>query len=131
MSAPESLRVPSAWQRAAHWINRKIGAGRSEVQEPSTEDGATEKGTLAVLPFTNLSGDPEFDFYEFALADTLITELARLPSIIVRPSAAILNYSTADYDPCQAGRELKVLNVLSANFLRHGSRMMSRRSFLK
>ena len=120
MSAPESLRVPSAWQRAAHWINQKIGVG---VQEPPIEDQAAEKGTLAILPFTNLSGDPDYDFYEFALADTVITELARLPSIIVRPSAAMMNYRAADYDPCQAGRELKVLNVLSANFLRHGSRM--------
>ena len=37
-----------------------------------------EKKSLAILPFRNLSNDPASTFYEFSLADAVITELARV-----------------------------------------------------
>ncbi|HKP38396.1 MAG TPA: protein kinase [Pyrinomonadaceae bacterium] len=128
MSTPEFHGLPSALQRAARWINRiavgKINApSDEELHESPVEDQSADKETLAILPFQNLSGDPDDNFYEFALADAVITELAGVASIIVRPSAAIMNYKAAVFDPLQAGRELKVAKVLSANFLRHANRM--------
>lgn len=49
----------------------------------------SEKKSVAILPFQNLSGDAASSFYEFALADAVITELAQIRSIIVRPSSVI------------------------------------------
>ena len=83
----------------------------------------SEKKSVAILPFTNLSGDPESNFYEFALADAVITELAQLRSLIVRPSSVIVKYQGSDVDPRQAGRELRVHAVLSAGFLRSGEKL--------
>ena len=129
MSAPQFHRVPTTLQRAVNWIKGQIGSDETdtttieEALQSAAEDQTADKGTLAILPFRNLSGDPDYDFYEFALADTVITELSQLPSIIVRPSAAMMNYQAGDNDPFQVGRELKVANVLSASFLRHESRM--------
>ena len=83
----------------------------------------SEKKSVAILPFSNLSGDPESNFYEFALADAVITELAQLRSLIVRPSSVIVKYQGSDVDPRQAGRELRVHAVLSAGFLRSGEKL--------
>jgi serine/threonine-protein kinase len=85
--------------------------------------GGAEKKSVAILPFKNLSGDADSNFYEFSLADAVITELAGLRSLIVRPSSVIAKYQGADFDPRDAGRELKVHAVLSAGFIRSGERM--------
>ncbi|MBP9110366.1 MAG: tetratricopeptide repeat protein, partial [Pyrinomonadaceae bacterium] len=62
-------------------------------------------------------------FYEFALADSVITELAQIRSIIVRPSSVIAKYQGKDIDPREAGRQLRVHAVLSAGFLRVGEKL--------
>ncbi len=83
----------------------------------------TEKKSVAILPFQNLSQDPASSFYEFALADAVITELAQIRSIIVRPSSVIAKYHGKEIDPREAGKELRVHAVLSAGFLRAGEKL--------
>ncbi len=83
----------------------------------------TEKKSVAILPFKNLSGDAASNFYEFALADSVITELAQIRSIIVRPSSVIAKYQGKDIDPREAGKELRVHAVLSAGFIRSGEKL--------
>jgi serine/threonine protein kinase len=83
----------------------------------------SEKKSVAILPFTNLSKEPSANFYEFALADAVITELAQLRSLIVRPSSVIAKYQGNEVDPREAGRELRVHAVLSAGFLRSGDKL--------
>lgn len=91
--------------------------------EVSMTATGTEKKSVAILPFNNLGGDGESNFYEFALADAVITELAQIRSIIVRPSSVIAKYQGKDIDPREAGKELRVHAVLSAGFLRSGERL--------
>ena len=76
--------------------------------------------SIAILPFRNMASDPQVAFYEFSLADAVITELARNRSLIVRPSSMIVKYQGKDVDPREVGKELNVSAVLSANFLRAG-----------
>ncbi len=83
----------------------------------------TEKKSVAILPFQNLSQDPASSFYEFALADAVITELAQIRSIIVRPSSVIAKYQGKEVDPREAGKELRVHAVLSAGFIRAGEKL--------
>ena len=82
-----------------------------------------EASSVAILPFRNLTKDSAVQFYEFALADAVITELVRLRSLVVRPSSAIARYLDHTKDPLEAGRELKVDAILTASFLHAGSRV--------
>src|SRR5258707_202686 len=59
----------------------------------------------------------------FSLADAVIPELARVRSLVVRPSSEIVKYQGIQVDPRQAGREMSVAAVLSAGFLRAGDRI--------
>jgi TolB-like protein len=72
------------------------------------------------MPFKNLGNDPETAFYEFSLADAVITELARVRSLVVRPSSVIVKYQGKQFDPGDVGRELSVDAILTASFLRAG-----------
>jgi serine/threonine protein kinase/tetratricopeptide (TPR) repeat protein len=84
--------------------------------------GTETKTTLAVLPFSNLTGDPGASFYEFSLADGIITELAQLRSLVVRPSAYIAPYVGQRVDPREAGEALAAQLVLTGGFARAGER---------
>ncbi len=100
------------------------GQTSQDVHEtPMTSVGDQEKKSVAILPFKNLSKDPDSSFYEFSLADAVITELAQLKSLVVRPSSVIVKYQATERDPRDAGRELNVNAVLTAGFLRAGDRI--------
>ena len=108
-SQPDTARTP----HTSHDINLT----------PVTSVGEREeKKSIAILPFRNLSNDPASNFYEFSLADAVITELAHLRSLIVRPSSVIAKYQGQQVDPREAGRELNVRAVLSAGFMHVGER---------
>ena len=119
-----------SWLRAVSGSEQKTTAQRMprSTSEPSqdtpvTSIGDRERKSVAILPFKNVSNDPDAGFYEFSLADAVITELARVRSLIVRPSSEIVKYQGIQIDPRQAGREMSVGAVLSAGFLRAGQRI--------
>jgi eukaryotic-like serine/threonine-protein kinase len=125
----------SAVKRVLNWFTGKsvpessTGPGSRTASQPSAAPDismtatGTEKKSVAILPFQNLGQDSDSSFYEFALADAVITELAQIRSIIVRPSSVIAKYQGKDINPRDAGRELRVHAVLSAGFIRAGDRL--------
>ncbi|HEX8070332.1 MAG TPA: protein kinase [Pyrinomonadaceae bacterium] len=122
------------------WLRNITGAAETSSQPPAASTAPTRASgqpihdtpqtslpdgqkSIAILPFRNLSGDAEVSFYEFSLADAVITELARLRSLVVRPSSLIVKYQGQQIDPLQAGREMSVGAVLAASFLRAGDKL--------
>jgi serine/threonine-protein kinase len=91
-------------------------------ETPFTTVADQEKKSLAILCFRNLSNDPAASFYEFSLADAVITELARVRSLVVRPSSVIARYQGGEKDPREIGKELHVSAVLTAGFIHAGER---------
>ena len=78
-----------------------------------------KKGTnIVVLPFVNLGSSEATHFYGSALADALGARLAKLPTLVVRPSSALMNVPTQQLDPLSIGRKLLVDFVLAGSFLR-------------
>lgn len=136
--APKHASSNSAVKRAMNWIRGRRdgdsqGSSRASTartvprRDPSESPQQTslgeEKKSVAILPFKNISHDPAASFYEFSLADAVITELAKVRSLIVRPSSVIAKYQGSEVDPKEIGRELGVGAVMSASFLRGGNRI--------
>lgn len=84
--------------------------------------GTESKRTIAVLPFKNLSGNAEDNFYEISLADGIIADLAHLRSLVVRPSQYIARYAGQNADPRTVGEDLAVSTVLAGSFIKVGER---------
>jgi eukaryotic-like serine/threonine-protein kinase len=101
-------------------LRREIEIGSRGQSQPVIQ---REISSVAILPFRNLTNDATVSFYEFSLADAVITELVRLRSLVVRPSSAITKYLGQAKDPREAGRELKVKAILAASFLHVASRV--------
>src|SRR5713226_8200582 len=131
--APRYLSGTGRMGRALRWLRGVTGektsqqrvstSGHATHDTPATSTGDRERKSLAILPFKNLSNDAQSSFYEFSLADAVITELARVRSLVVRPSSEVVKYQGTQIDPRQAGREMSVAAVLSAGFLRAGDRI--------
>ena len=107
----------------------------------SGNGNASKQNTIVVLPFINYgatnrpgpAGMPETytestyvpqpfqepsPLYGYALADAIAARLARMPSLVVRPSSALVSVPTQQLDPLAIGRKLLVHFVLAGNFLR-------------
>src|SRR5881397_4387 len=134
-STPKHLAGASPVTRAMRWLRKLSGAKEMTsspqltsrpVTDPQEHSMTTltdrEKKSLAVLPFKNISNDAASNFYEFALADAVITELARIRALVVRPSSVMSKYQGEHADPGDVGRELNVDAVLSAGFIHVGER---------
>jgi adenylate cyclase len=76
--------------------------------------------SLVVLPFANLSGDPEQDYFADALTDDLTTDLSHLAASFVIAHSTALTYKGKAVDPKQLGRELGVRYALEGSVRRVG-----------
>ncbi len=97
-------------------------APRPAAQRDAAE-GKERRRSVAVLFFKDLAANPENAHLGLGLADSTITELALVKSLLVRPTAAILRYRDRAVSPEEAGRELGVDAVVDGSFQRSGSRL--------
>jgi adenylate cyclase len=82
-----------------------------------------EKPAIAVLPFTNMSSDPEQEFFADGIAEDVITALSRYPSLFVIARNSSFAYRGRAVDVKQIGRELGVRYVLEGSVRRAGDRI--------
>ncbi|HJR06041.1 MAG TPA: protein kinase [Pyrinomonadaceae bacterium] len=119
---PSTAQSTSAPPSSSRNISTAPHRSEGETQHTTNVSESGQK-SIAILPFRNLNGDAEVSFYEFSLADAVITELARLRSLVVRPSSLIVKYQGQQRDPREIGEELSVGAVLAASFLRAGDKL--------
>ena len=78
----------------------------------------TPQNSLVVLPFSNLGATEVAPLYGYALADAIAARLARIPSLVVRPSSTLMPLIKVQMDPLALGQKLLVTYVLAGSFLR-------------
>jgi TolB-like protein len=79
--------------------------------------------TICVLPFTNLSGDPEQNYFSDGITADIITELSRWRLLAVRSRSASFRYRGLAVDMKQVARELSVRFILEGSVRRMGARI--------
>jgi adenylate cyclase len=82
-----------------------------------------DKPSIAVLPFTNMSGDPEQGYFADGIAEDIITALSRYPSLFVIARNSSFAYRGRMVDVKQVGRELGVRYVLEGSIRRVDNRI--------
>src|SRR5262249_23257010 len=87
----------------------------AQPSEPSSALPLPDKPSVAVLPFTNMSGDPEQEFFADGIAEDVITALSRYPSLFVIARNSCFTYKGRAVDVKLVGRELGVCYVLEGS----------------
>ncbi len=105
-------------------IYRARLAARPGMAEPeATAQPLPDKPSLAVLPFDNMSGDPEQEFFADGIVDEIITQLSRFPDLLVIARHSTFTYKGRAVKVQDVGRELGVAHVLEGSVRKAGNRV--------
>jgi transcriptional accessory protein Tex/SPT6/TolB-like protein len=100
---------------------RDVGAA---APNPSARSSCVpDKASIAVLPFVNLSGDPEEEYFADGMVEEIITALSRIRWLFVIARNSSFTYKGRTIDVKQVGRELGVCYVLEGSVRKAGSRV--------
>jgi adenylate cyclase len=91
------------------------------IARPTVE--LPDKPSIAVLPFTNMSGDPEQEYFSDGLTEDIITQLSRFRSLLVIARYSSFVYKGRSVDAQNVGRELGVAYVVEGSLRRSGERI--------
>ena len=100
------------------------GAAAAAAGVPSSPDPAqTARPSLAVMPFVNLSGDPQQDYFADGMMEEIVTALSRVRSIFVIASSSTLCFKGKAASSQAVGRQLGVRYLLEGSVRRSGDRV--------
>ncbi|MFN2420512.1 MAG: tetratricopeptide repeat protein [Gemmatimonadota bacterium] len=100
-----------------------------ELCEPESADDTAHRvaesaePSIAVLPFLNMSGDPENEFFADGVTEDIITALSRIHGLKVISRTSAMRYRGATKSLREIGGELGVATVLEGSVRRHGERV--------
>ncbi len=90
---------------------------------PVRHERSFAEPTVAVLPFANLNGDPDRDYFADGVTDALITELARIPAVRVISRQSVLHLKGSRLKLDEIARDLGVNGVVEGAVLHEGRRV--------
>jgi TolB-like protein/Tfp pilus assembly protein PilF len=82
-----------------------------------------DKPSIAVLPFVNMSGDPEQEYFSDGITEEIITALSKTPKMFVIARTSSFKYKGKEVDVRTVGRELGVRHVLEGSVRRAGDKV--------
>jgi serine/threonine protein kinase/Tfp pilus assembly protein PilF len=79
--------------------------------------------SVAVLPFANLSGDPNMEYLSDGVSESLINSLSELPSLKVISRGSVFKYKGKEVDPQEVARALGVQAIVTGRVLQRGDQL--------
>jgi adenylate cyclase len=128
-AAPTAAEPPRRLTNLLEPISELIGRGEeagtpeagSAPVEPALE--LPDKPSIAVLPFANMSGDPEQEYFADGMVEEIITALSRIRWLLVIARNSTFTYKGQAIDVKQVGRELGVRYVLEGSVRKAAGRV--------
>jgi len=85
--------------------------------------GASGGKSIAVMPFTNMSSDPEGDFFADGIADEIITALSKIKALKVSSRSSSFSFKGKNEDIREIGRKLQASTILEGSVRKAGKRL--------
>jgi len=107
------------------WVKYKP----SVLPESATQTAATantqaaREATLAVLPFVNMSSDPEQEYFADGLSEELLNQLAQIPDLRVTARTSSFAFKGKNQDARAIGNALDVANILEGSVRKDGTKL--------
>jgi TolB-like protein/class 3 adenylate cyclase len=104
-------------------VNVSDQAKLEALQGPSTRLTLPDRPSIAVLPFQNMSGDPEQEYFADGIVEDIITALSRFRQLFVIARNSSFTYKGRAVDVKRVGRELGVRYVLEGSVRKAANRL--------
>ena len=101
----------------------RVRSGNPASERRQTTLPLSDKPSIAVLPFANMSGDPEQEYFADGMVEEIITALSRIRWLFVIARNSSFTYKGQAIDVKQVGRELGVRYVLEGSVRKAGNRV--------
>ena len=106
-----------------HAFHVRSGAPAAAESEPDGAPPLPDKPSIAVLPFENMSADPEQEYFSDGITEDIITELSKISGLIVIARHSAFTYKGKSVTLKQVGRELGVRYALEGSVRKAGNRL--------
>ncbi len=100
-----------------------VSLGSPEIPLAAEKKLEEEKPSIAVLPFNNMSGDPEQEYFSDGITEDIITDLSKVSGLFVVARNTVFTYKGKPVKVQQVGQELCVAFVLEGSVRKAGSRV--------
>jgi len=107
----------------AYGIRLDAAPAQPASAQPAPPLQPDDRPSIAVLPFTNMSGDPEQEYFSDGISDDIITDLSKIAGLTVIARNSSFTYKGRAVDVRTVGRELSVRSVLEGSIRRAGQRV--------
>ena len=105
------------------WSGRsELGQGADQIIEPSDAHRLAD-ASIAVLPFANLSSDPEAEYFSDGMTEEIIIALSRVRGLRVAARSSSFSFKGRDVDARAIGEQLRVRTLLEGSVRRAGNRV--------
>ncbi|UCC83931.1 MAG: tetratricopeptide repeat protein [Gemmatimonadota bacterium] len=109
---PVALLLAWVFDVRVPWLRRSEVVGR-----------ARDRRSVAVLPFANLSADPENEYFSDGVTEDIITRLCKIPGLKVISRHSVMQYKAKAQNLREIGRDLGVATILEGSVRRAGDRV--------
>ena len=100
-----------------------VSSERASSIDSGLDSGGQMIKTIAVLPFHNLSGDPEQEYFADGITEEIINALAQIPGLRVAGRSSAFSFKGRNEDLRSVGAKLSVANILEGTLRRSGNRL--------
>ena len=100
-----------------------LALGWYYIGQPALRASGVDARSVAVLPFVNMSADPNQEFFSDGIAEELLNRLAQFPDLQVAARTSAFQFKGKNLDVAEIGRKLKVSHVLEGSVRKQGTRL--------
>lgn len=122
-NSPEAAIAPAAPEPADQQGAAAEPTAQKGFRTDTIEEDADTRRTIAVLPFLNMSGDPENEYFSDGIAEEILNLLVKLPQLRVASRTSSFVFKGEQVDMKAVGKKLGVGNVLEGSVRRAGDRV--------
>jgi len=120
---PSSSQAQEFLRALATMIARTQAAEASAASAAAPVAEPTARFTICVLPFANMSGDQEQEYFSDGITEDIITDLSKISALAVTSRNSAFVYKDKHVDISKLARELKVSHILEGSVRKAGGRV--------
>jgi adenylate cyclase len=121
---PASPAVQELLRSLGAMINRRRAPQSAAAASPMSAPPAAPAGiSICVLPFANMSGDPEQEYFSDGISEDIITDLTKVSALGVVSRNTAFNFKGKSVEVAQVARQLRVSHVLEGSVRKAGGRV--------
>jgi len=113
----------AGWQKVESSIASLTGGPAPGARAAAAKEAAPKKVSVCVLPFQNMSGDPEQEYFSDGISEDIITDLSKISALSVIARNTAFRFKGKEIDVKAVATELAVSHVLEGSVRKAGARV--------